>query len=72
MRKEYSKRLELWNGIVSAEIVYKYEDDRYLNAICKNFHFKFYRSEEKTYKIAEKWLEEQFKLITKYHKYNEK
>ena len=71
MEKKYSKRLELWNGIVSAEIVYKAENGQYLNAMSKNFYFTFYRSNEKTYKIAEKWLEEQFKLINKYHKYNE-
>lgn len=72
MEKEYSKRLELWNGIVSAEINYKAENGQYLNAISKNFYFKFYRSDEKTYQLAGKWLDEQFKLINKYHQYNEK
>lgn len=70
MEKKYTKRLELWNGIVSAEIVYEAENGKYLNAICKNFYFVLYRSNEKTYQIAKKWLDEQFKLINKYHQYN--
>ena len=71
MKKKYSKRLELFNGVVSAEIVYEVEKDKFYNAIIKNFPFRFYRSNEKTYKIAEKWLDEQFKLINKYNQYNE-
>lgn len=63
--------MELWNVIVSAEINYKAENGQYLNAISKNFYFTFYRSDEKTYQIAEKWLENQLELINKYHQYNE-
>ena len=71
MEKKYSKRLELFHGVVSAEIVYEVEKGKFYSAMIKNFPFRFYRSNEKTYEIAEKWLDEQFKLINKYHKYNE-
>lgn len=64
---KYYKRLQLLNGSVNCEIVYK-KDNMFLIAINKRFPFVFYRSDKKTYIKAEKWLNYQYKLICQFEK----
>lgn len=64
---KYYKRLQLLNGSISCEIVYK-KDHMFLNSIIKTFPFVFYRSDRKTYIKAEKWLNYQYKLICEFEK----
>ena len=62
---QYYKRLQLLNGSISCEIVYK-KDDMFLNSIIKSFPFVFYRSDRKTYIKAKKWLDYNYRLICEF------